>query len=69
MLGNLQYLTGCWVFERSIVSGVPGTTRDFITSGFLSGGFRFDLIDTAGLRITKDDIESSGISFAKEKRL
>ena len=54
-------------FERSIVSDVPGTTRDFITSGFLSGGFSFDLIDTAGLRITKDDIESSGISFAKKE--
>ena len=54
-------------FERSIVSGTPGTTRDFISSGFLSDGFSFDLIDTAGLRITKDEIESSGISFAKKE--
>jgi len=54
-------------FERSIVSDTPGTTRDFIASGFMSEGFSFDLIDTAGLRVTKDDIESSGISFAKKE--
>ncbi len=36
--------------ERTIVSDIPGTTRDSIDSPFEAGGQRYILIDTAGLR-------------------
>ncbi len=36
--------------ERSIVSPVPGTTRDVIEGGFVHGGLTVRLLDTAGIR-------------------
>ncbi|MCO6500756.1 MAG: ribosome biogenesis GTPase Der [Vicingus serpentipes] len=36
--------------ERNIVTDIPGTTRDTITTHYTSFGFDFKLIDTAGIR-------------------
>lgn len=50
--------------ERSIVSGIAGTTRDYIEHSFTISGVRFRFIDTAGLRTSSeasDDIENEGI--------
>jgi tRNA modification GTPase len=47
--------------ERAIVTDIPGTTRDAIeTTRYIDGNFWL-LIDTAGLRDTKDKIEQIGI--------
>ena len=53
--------------NRAIVSTVPGTTRDYIEESLNIKGVLFNLIDTAGLRMSSDEIESEGIkrSFAK----
>ena len=48
--------------ERSIVSPVPGTTRDFLEETFTIDGLSVRLCDTAGLRVSRDDVEAEGIA-------
>ena len=48
--------------ERSIVTDIPGTTRDFISEDFYLGDGLFTLIDTAGIRETDDVVEKEGVS-------
>ena len=47
--------------ERSIVSEVHGTTRDFIESWITLQGVPISLFDTAGLRASSDVVEAEGI--------
>jgi tRNA modification GTPase len=47
--------------ERAIVSAIAGTTRDTIEDEIVIKGISFRFIDTAGIRETKDEIESMGI--------
>ena len=47
--------------EKSIVSDIPGTTRDSIEDSLVIEGINFRFTDTAGLRETTDYIESKGI--------
>ncbi|MBT7611485.1 MAG: GTP-binding protein [Bacteriovoracaceae bacterium] len=54
--------------QRSIVSNQAGTTRDFITEYINLEGHHFKLVDTAGLRDTKEVIESEGIERTKSLR-
>jgi tRNA modification GTPase len=53
--------------ERSIVSEIPGTTRDAIEDKVVIDGIQFRFIDTAGLRDTSDVIENLGIKKTQEK--
>ncbi|NVO09597.1 MAG: tRNA uridine-5-carboxymethylaminomethyl(34) synthesis GTPase MnmE [Bacteroidales bacterium] len=53
--------------ERAIVSEIAGTTRDTIEDTINLGGISFRFIDTAGLRHTKDTVESIGIERAYAK--
>lgn len=53
--------------ERALVTEIPGTTRDFIEEAVNIRGMAVRLIDTAGLRDTKDRIESMGVRAAKDK--
>ena len=47
--------------ERVIVSPTPGTTRDYIEETVPLGNYQIRLIDTAGIRKTKGNIEGAGI--------
>ena len=53
--------------ERAIVSDIPGTTRDVIEDTININGFSFRFIDTAGLRDSRDTIETIGIERTVEK--
>lgn len=53
--------------ERAIVSHIAGTTRDTIEDEIIIGGINFRFIDTAGIRETKDVVESIGIKKTFEK--
>ena len=53
--------------DKAIVSDIPGTTRDAIEDELIIQGIGFRFIDTAGIRETKDVIESIGIKRTFEK--
>lgn len=52
--------------NRSIVTSVPGTTRDPIEEGVNIEGIPFVIIDTAGIHQTDDLVEIIGIEKAKD---
>jgi len=51
--------------DAAIISAIPGTTRDLIEAPVALGGAPFLLIDTAGLRDSRDAIEAIGVSRAR----
>jgi tRNA modification GTPase len=48
-------------YERSIVTDIPGTTRDVISNDIIINGVAFTLFDTAGVAPTKDILVNLGI--------
>jgi tRNA modification GTPase len=52
--------------DRSIVSDVHGTTRDYLESWISLGGIPVRLYDTAGLRKFEDSVEEEGIRRTRE---
>ena len=54
-------------YDRAIVTSLPGTTRDVISERISIEGLVLNLIDTAGIRNSSDEIESIGIEKTKEQ--
>lgn len=52
--------------SRSIVSDIPGTTRDIIREEISIDGILFRLFDTAGLRESSNPVEEEGIKRSRE---
>jgi tRNA modification GTPase len=59
--GKSSLFNQCLKTNRSIVSNIAGTTRDFISEYLNINGHHFKLIDTAGFREVDEEIESEGI--------
>jgi tRNA modification GTPase len=52
--------------SRAIVTDVPGTTRDLVSEVVDLDGLRVTLVDTAGLRETRDAIEAEGVTRSRQ---
>lgn len=60
-VGKSSLLNALLGFDRAIVTNIAGTTRDTLNETFEYNGIKFNLIDTAGLHNTEDEIEKMGI--------
>ena len=55
-------------YDRSIVTEIPGTTRDIVEETIrLPGGLVLAVSDTAGLRDTDDPVEAIGVRLARAR--
>lgn len=67
-VGKSSLLNAIAGMERSIVSILPGTTRDAVEVDTLIDGWSFRFVDTAGIRQSSDDeIEQQGIRKSQQE--
>ena len=65
-VGKSSLLNALAGYDRVIVTDIAGTTRDTVEESIMLGNTRLRLIDTAGIRETKDEIEAMGVKRSKD---
>lgn len=60
----MNLLAGC---RRSIVTDIAGTTRDVVEETVSLGEWTLRLADTAGIRVTDDQVEQAGVELARAR--
>ncbi len=65
-VGKSSLLNAILQEDRAIVTAIEGTTRDIIEETVVIEGIPLKIIDTAGIRETKDEIEQIGIEKSKK---
>ena len=65
-VGKSSLLNALLGYDRAIVTNIAGTTRDTIEEKYNYNGLTFNIIDTAGIRESKDTVEAIGIQKAQD---
>lgn len=60
-VGKSSILNALLDESKAIVTDIKGTTRDIVTGELVIDGVKIDILDTAGIRETKDIVESIGV--------
>ena len=63
-VGKSSLMNALLNYDRAIVTNIAGTTRDTLEESYSYKGIKINLIDTAGLRKTKETVEKLGIDRA-----
>ena len=64
-VGKSSLLNAIVGYQRAIVLDMPGTTRDVLHATTALDGWPVQFSDTAGIRLTADELEEAGIAKAK----
>ena len=65
-VGKSSLMNALLDYDRSIVTEIEGTTRDTIEDSYTYKGIKINIIDTAGIRESEDQVEKIGVERSKE---